>query len=684
MSGFLFFTRLTVSLVSFVVVCTFIANTPVKIYAMSNPYSGTVLPDGMNEDLFVPFTHGVASGDPNNTSVLLWTRRKPSSLVSTTDFALSWQVSTDATFSAIISSGSASALHTHNWAVTVEATGLSADTEYFFRFRDTTSGNYSRVGRTYTAAAAAAAASPSGLHIGVMSCSSVYSSYLSSLRTLADDPKVRVVVHVGDLLYDTVDTDEQVRVPSPCNADADPLANIAPVCFPEAGAERVVNGSQYASMWRYLLLDQDLRYLRSQKPMIYMWDNHDVKRTVNDSFAVARNFVPMRTPGPTPSNELGKAYRTIRYGKLVDFVLLDTQTRRELPADPTSSSTTKILGSNDADQYTFLTDALTQSKSDGIRWRIIASTKQFSRFSAEELPTQLDPSRGGKNYFDDGSWDGYTSQRTQVLDFLAANNIVDNIIITGDSHIGTAADMYDIPSLDAWDENNYCPSTSVFPDCSSKVNYQNVRGVEFQPPSVNRGNLDEDVGTGNAIADALVNGVVNTYLRKSNPHIRRMALSTHGYGIMEVHRNYTRARIHFFDKFSATPALQDTWEFWTCAGDQLGVSGMDDNAPSSYRSNHWDNDCSCIHRQLADACNTDADDEIREFVRLILAALIILVILVIILCYCCRRVACCQTGTCLKCNCCPDKRAATAEAGQYRQEVHTSSSTNQGIQLTEH
>src|SRR5581483_6269908 len=63
-----------------------------------------------------PFTLGVASGDPMPDSVVLWTRLAPAPLnvdgaggMPASDFAVSWELATDAAFASVVASGTTTA-----------------------------------------------------------------------------------------------------------------------------------------------------------------------------------------------------------------------------------------------------------------------------------------------------------------------------------------------------------------------------------------------------------------------------------------------------------------------------------------------------------------------------------------------------------------------------------------------
>lgn len=89
-----------------------------------------------------PFQLGIASGDPDPGSVVLWTRLAPSPLnsdghggMANTNVTVDWQVSTNELFTTIVASGSVTATYASAHSVHVVAGGLNPDSDYFYRFR---------------------------------------------------------------------------------------------------------------------------------------------------------------------------------------------------------------------------------------------------------------------------------------------------------------------------------------------------------------------------------------------------------------------------------------------------------------------------------------------------------------------------------------------------------------------
>src|SRR5690349_17237588 len=103
-----------------------------------------------------PFAHGVAPGDPRQSSVVIWTRVTPTSVSKPgsgagPDVTVRWQVSTTSTFSSIARSGDVRTGPARDHTIKVDVTGLQPNRFYYYRFVFGTV--RSAVGRTRTAPA---------------------------------------------------------------------------------------------------------------------------------------------------------------------------------------------------------------------------------------------------------------------------------------------------------------------------------------------------------------------------------------------------------------------------------------------------------------------------------------------------------------------------------------------------
>jgi phosphodiesterase/alkaline phosphatase D-like protein len=79
------------------------------------------------------FSHGVASGDATQNSVILWTRALPLQ-AGVSAVNLGWQLALDAQFNQVVRSGQVSTSAERDFTVKVDVQELPAGSNYFYRF----------------------------------------------------------------------------------------------------------------------------------------------------------------------------------------------------------------------------------------------------------------------------------------------------------------------------------------------------------------------------------------------------------------------------------------------------------------------------------------------------------------------------------------------------------------------
>jgi len=215
------------------------------------------------------FTHNVASGDPRQRSVMLWTRYLPEAGGSG---RLIWQISPSPDFGRIVADGVAEASEAHDFCVKPVAGGLAPGCWYWFRFRDA-QGRLSAVGRTRTL--------PDGrvdrFRLGLFSCSNLGFGWFNAYGHAAARRDIDLMVHVGDYLY------EYNRGRYPTAADTAPGRLVEP-------ATETIHLADYRLRFAAYRADPDLQRLHQLFPMIAMWDDHE---TANDSWQNgAQNHMP--------------------------------------------------------------------------------------------------------------------------------------------------------------------------------------------------------------------------------------------------------------------------------------------------------------------------------------------------------------------------------------------------------
>lgn len=116
------------------------------------------------------FLQGVASGDPATDAVILWTRVTPDIDAEVT---VSWEVATDSKFTQLVTNGQMTTTKDRDYTVKVDAVGLEAGQQYFYRFK--AGDTVSEIGQTRTLPEGSVAS----VKLAVMSCANFPAGYFN-------------------------------------------------------------------------------------------------------------------------------------------------------------------------------------------------------------------------------------------------------------------------------------------------------------------------------------------------------------------------------------------------------------------------------------------------------------------------------------------------------------------------
>jgi alkaline phosphatase D len=218
------------------------------------------------------FPEGVASGDPEPDSVVLWTRRP---------FAdgerrfLTVEIALDPQFARIIAVNRALVLAEADWTCRVLAARLKPRTVYWYRFVDE-EGNASRIGRTITAPRAD---DPRPVRFAFVSCQSVNEGWQHAYRRMIwedehgpADRQLGFVLHLGDFIYEVVEYPDEVK-----QRYDRTVRDIGRV----PNARKVLNFhvptdlDGYRMVYRAHIADPDIQDARAHFPFVCIGDNHE-------------------------------------------------------------------------------------------------------------------------------------------------------------------------------------------------------------------------------------------------------------------------------------------------------------------------------------------------------------------------------------------------------------------------
>ncbi|MBI3230693.1 MAG: alkaline phosphatase D family protein [Burkholderiales bacterium] len=438
------------------------------------------------------FLHGVASGDPWQDRVILWTRVTPGENVvvdDNTTLWVQWQVAHDRQMQQIVTSGSVLTGAGQDFTVKVDAAGLQPGQEYFYRFTLAPEGGasvaarHSIVGRTKTLPAD----DVEKVRLAVFTCSNYPAGYFNVFADAAKQGGFDVALHLGDYIYEY-------------EADGyacDLAQKLGRVSQPE---NILLDLDDYRTRYAQYRSDPDLQALHAQVPFICVWDDHefaddtwrdgsaDHNSLMQGPFSLRRaaamqayhEWLPIRTA------EIDKIYRSFNFGQVLSLYMLDTRVvgrDQQLQFSSYCNSDGKLdLASlrRDAhspqrqmlgkEQFAWLEQEVEKSSA---RWQVLGQQVLMARMEFP-LPVALGKvdrfsyaaacvrSREANAVADDeillarekawlsaprvpcylDSWDGYQAERERVFSLMQKlhKNLV---VLAGDTHNAWAADLQD-------------------------------------------------------------------------------------------------------------------------------------------------------------------------------------------------------------------------------------------------
>ncbi|TCM69972.1 alkaline phosphatase D [Acinetobacter calcoaceticus] len=266
------------------------------------------------------FLHGVASGDPLQDRVILWTRITPKNR--SARLQLRWEIATDATFSKIANSGTVQTARAQDFTIKVDADKLIPNQNYFYRF--IYGDKISAVGRTKTLPV-----HTQSVKLAVCSCANYPAGYFHVYREMAKQD-VNAIIHLGDYIYEYGQggyaTEDAARLGRTFAAD---------------NQQELIKLDDYRKRYALYRTDVDLQAAHLRHPFIVIWDDHELandawkdgaeNHQANKGAFEARKlaalqayfeWMPIR---PVAANQYFNIYRQFDFGQLVQLTMLDTR-----------------------------------------------------------------------------------------------------------------------------------------------------------------------------------------------------------------------------------------------------------------------------------------------------------------------------------------------------------------------
>lgn len=474
------------------------ANMKSTIFFLSFLFAITIVKSQTNARLqvnceFAPFYHGVASGDPLSSAVVIWTRVTPDTNF-LQEVEVYWRVATDTLFNNIVSQGVYNTDQDKDFTVKVDVQNLEPNTFYYYDFYALNA--RSIVGRTKTAPVG----NTDSLRFAVFSCAHYESGFFNAYRVAAKRNDFDAVIHLGDYIYEYSSNGGVNNNP---NTDR----NFEP-------SNEIITLYDYRTRYAHYKLDEDLMRLHQNYPWLVVWDDHEF---ANDAYtggaenhtqgaegdweerkAYAKQayfeWMPIRE---TPEVQSGSIFRKVSYGDLCDLILIDTRIHGRDEQVPIISSAVNdpdrtILGD---DQMAWLQNELGSSTA---KWKVVSQQILMAPLKILNIPIYQD------------FWDDYKADRNKLFSFVQNNSIDNFVVLTGDIHFSLSNDL---------------PSGSYNSNGSGSV------GVEFVVPSVT--SLQFPINESEFV------------VKLSNSHIKYIDMDYHGFYILDLNEERAQADYYF-------------------------------------------------------------------------------------------------------------------------------------------
>ena len=413
------------------------------------------------------FSHGIASGDPLETSVILWTRITADNPANG-PIEVIWEMALQSDFSQIAAAGKVTTQASRDWTVKLDAQSLDPGQTYYYRF--SVEGAVSPTGKTKTL--------PRGdldsARFAVASCANWQHGFFNAYDHIARQDHFDAFIHLGDYYYEYAADDYLDSAAEGTGRLHEPR-------------HEIITLDDYRMRHGQYRTDPSLQGLTAKMPMIAIWDDHE---TSNDSWkegaenhdvgegdwrerrqAALRAYyewMPIREPRKGRAHS--DIFRSYDYGNLLTLLTVETRlTARAMPIiiedhfddiDDKGSAedfqrhvlrdpSREMFGPLQSD---FIIDTLKKSKAAGKSWRVMANqvimgrllTPDLSPYVNEEAMIKIEPEWAGIRDFVGlskynlpvypDSWDGYPIARENFYARLMAENVQDLLVLTGDAH----------------------------------------------------------------------------------------------------------------------------------------------------------------------------------------------------------------------------------------------------------
>ena len=459
----------------------------------------------------------VAAGDMTSSDAILWTRATDAGGAAN----LTAQVSTDAAFSNIVYSANAPTVANNAYTLKVDATGLTGNTQYYYRFID--GGATSQTGQFKTTPAANQAVD---FKVGFSGDADGSWRPYSSIQTIASQ-NLNAFVFLGDTMYDSASIGSAAvptLTPTTTNpaalqtaltaynqkylnniAGVDPATGLPSASGPQGLQPLLANVGTYTLLDNHELGNKQLQSggappaaaatnsnplldvntattssgynngtLAYQTTLKSYLDFHPTRETFNGSPATGYTPAGPTVVAPTDVRSDGtpKQYFAQSWGKNAEYIQLDDRSYRDVRMDVLSGPRVEnpartMLGQT---QLAWLEQTLLNAQAAGTPWKVISVSS----------PIDLQGNDSGKSWVD-----GYNAERNTLLKFIADNHINHVVFLTTDDHESRVSQLaYETTPGDA---STYTQVSGAFQIVAGPIGAGNACsgafGVSTPPPA---------------------------------------------------------------------------------------------------------------------------------------------------------------------------------------------------------
>ena len=456
------------------------------------------------------FSQGVLSGDPTPRGITLMTVLDEVSRAG----SVRLEVARDPDFKHVVAHRKIATRGAIGHSVKARVNGLKPHERYWYRFE--TRDRHSPVGRFQTALPADSA---EPVRFAFFSCADYTHGFYNAYERMRNED-VDFIVCLGDYIYSE---SYHTRKDGTGVRDDRTGRTATPKNHKDHGITReAITLDDYRRKYALYRSDPALRKLHARFPMISTWDDHEVQ----DNYAGAapgggleayQRYSNKRRKAaykaffenmPMFAGPSGRVYGNRRIGSSVDLIMLDE--RRYRDNQPCGDAVAPPCA-----DYNQPRDFLGRTQMDWVKDRLAGSGATWKVIGNEVMAMPAKVTGGSFYGFD--SWQGYPTEREELLAHIRDRQIPDVVFITGDIHTFIAGDV----------RTNMGDGETVA-----------IEFVGGSITSIGLGEMDFDAGNGTIIKGNDRNphtdpAIINA-LRGFNPWVDAADFDHHGYGVVKA------------------------------------------------------------------------------------------------------------------------------------------------------